>query len=129
MPREYKTTVRVLLKESRQPLKGVKVGLFDRDEHSEDDLLGAAITNASGEAHFTYTRADFADDALGTADDTRLPHPFGRDIYPDLYAVIYGKDDSVILSQREQATTDNQASVLVVYLDQALAQQHDLSVG
>lgn len=127
MQQTYKTTVRVLAKESRKPLQGVKVGLFDRDEKSDDDLLGVAITNSVGEASFTYTRADFTDDALGTVDDSRIPRPIiNGDIYPDLYAVLYDDDDAVILSERDNATKDYQASVLVVHLDEALAADNGL---
>lgn len=103
------------------------MGLFDRDEKSDDDLLGVAITNSAGEANFTYTRADFTDDALGTVDDSRIPRPIiNGDIYPDLYAVVYDDDDAVILSERDNATKDYQASVLVVHLDETFASERGL---
>lgn len=124
---KYTTTVRVLIADSRKPVIGVKVGLFDRDEHSTDDSLGAGSTNLYGEVDFHYRTRDFTDDALGISDDgIKL---LGRDTVPDLYAVVYNREGEAIISTRDQ-TTENKASLhLTVYIDQSLAAQHSLIVA
>lgn len=124
---KYVTTVRVLIAESRKPVVGVKVGLFDRDENSADDSLGAGSTNRYGEVDFHYRTRDFADDVLGTSDEgIKL---LGRDTVPDLYAVIYNREGEIIISTRDQATQNKASLHLTVYVEQDLAAQHSLIVA
>jgi hypothetical protein len=124
---KYTTTVRVLIIDSRKPVIGVTVGLFDRDENSADDLLGSGSTNRFGEVEFHYRTRDFADDALGISDDGIKI--LGRDTVPDLYAVVYNRDGEAIISTRDQATHNKASLHLTVYVDQNLAAQHSLIVA
>ena len=124
---KYTTTIRVLIADSQKPVLGVKVGLFDRDEHSPDDPLGTGSTNRFGEVEFHYRTRDFADDPLGTSDDgIKL---LGRDTVPDLYAIIYNREGEVVLSTREQATQNKASLHITVYVDSQLAAQHKLNVA
>jgi len=124
---KYTTTIRVLIADSRKPVVGVKVGLFDRDEDSADDPLGTGLTNLHGEYEFHYRTRDFADDTLGTSDEgIKL---LGRDTVPDLYAVVYNRADEVIVSTRDQATQNKAALHLTVFVESNLAAQHSLNVA
>lgn len=119
---DYITTVRVLLRESRKAVTGIKVALYDRDEKSEDDLLGTGTTNKIGEVDFHYKTRDFADGALGLTDDGVL------DTVPDLYVIVYNADDEIILSTRDNATQNKASGHILVLLDEAVAQVHKLAV-
>jgi hypothetical protein len=125
---EYVTTVRLLTSETRRPLVNVRVELFDRDEHSADDSLGVAHTNQFGEATFKYTTGDFADNLLG-ADDEKVKLVGKRDTVPDLYPVVYNSRGEVVLSQRDGATQNKAPLHILVLVDEALAQQHNLGVN
>ena len=121
---DYVTTVRVLVKETRQPLANVKVELFDRDELSADDLLGITVTNRFGEASFKYSTHDFADNLLG-ADD----QPVGivdKDTVPDLYPVIYNRHDEIVMDKRDEATRNEARLHILVLIDQAVVDLHQL---
>lgn len=124
---KYTTTIRVLIADSRKPVVGVKVGLFDRDENSADDSLGVGSTNRYGEVDFHYRTRDFTDDPLGISDDgIKL---LSRDTVPDLYAVVYNRDGEAIFSTRDQATQNKASLHMTVYLEQHLAEQHNLYVA
>ena len=122
---DYITTVRLLERESRRPLGNVKVELFDRDEHSPDDSLGVARTNKFGEATFRYSTRDFADSPLG-GDDSRIKLR-NQDTVPDLYPVVYNGVGEVVISKRDEATQNNAALHILVLIDAALVQQHQLN--
>lgn len=122
---DYITTVRVLLAGSHTPLNGIKVALYDRDEFSEDDALGVGHTNPHGEVDFHYSTRDFADGILGT-DDQGGVRIFDRDTVPDLYAVVYNRQDEVVISTREQATNNKAALAILIELDEATVQAHAL---
>lgn len=124
---DYVTTVRLLVRETRQPLANVKVELFDRDEHSADDSLGVGHTNRFGEVTFNYTTADFADSPLGTDDSLGLSRD--PDTVPDLYPVVYNGNGETILSQRDEATQNKASLNILVLIDEALRQQHQLETG
>jgi hypothetical protein len=117
---DYITTVRVLLSESREPVAGVKVALYDRDDKSDDDLLGTGTTNKIGEVDFHYRTRDFTDGALGLRDD-------GKDSTPDLYAVVYNAAGDAVLSTRDHATQNKASGHILVLLDETIAQVHKLS--
>jgi hypothetical protein len=121
---EYTTTVRLLLRESRQPLGNIKVELFDRDEHSPDDSLGVAHTNSFGEATFKYHTKDFADSPLGTDDPKSILG--ARDTVPDLYPVVYNAEGQVVLSKRDEATRNKASLHILVLIDGAVAQANGL---
>lgn len=120
---DYETTVRVLLQESRKPVANVRVELFDRDEHSEDDKLGAGVTNAFGEVTIKYETKHFADNPLGHDDGFRL---IGKDTVPDLYAVVYDANGEVVVSKREEATENHAPLHILVLLDEETAARHQL---
>lgn len=121
---EYVTTVRLLLRETRQPLGNIKVELFDRDEHSPDDSLGVAHTNNFGEATFKYQTKDFADNLLGADDPQRLVS--ARDTVPDLYPVVYNAAGSVVISKRDEATVNKAALHILVLVDDEVARLNGL---
>ena len=123
---DYVTTVRVLLRESRQPLANVKVALFDRDEKSADDKLGETLTNAFGEATFKYTSRDFADSPLGHDDGFKL---LDSDTVPDLYAVVYGPAGQEVVNMREEATQNKAALNILVTVEQDVALANGLLNG
>ncbi len=118
---DFATTVRVLIKESRQPIAGAYVELYDRDENSEDDKLGEGKTNAQGEVLFKYTTADFRDGILG-GDETRL----GEDSVPDLYAIVYNASGTQVVSKRDEATENKAPLNILVLIDQMTAVKHNL---
>ncbi|MBZ0299442.1 MAG: hypothetical protein K8J31_06880 [Anaerolineae bacterium] len=124
---KFVTTVRLLVRETRQPLRNVKVELFDRDEHSPDDSLGMTQTNHFGEATFRYDTKDFADNLIGT-DDEGLKLRGQRDTVPDLYPVVYDGKGHVILSKRDEATRNNAALNILVLIDEAIAQTHGIQL-
>jgi hypothetical protein len=121
---EYITVVRVLVRESRRPLRNIKVELFDRDELSPDDSLGLAYTNKFGEASFKYSTRDFADNPLG-ADDQPLG-AIRRDTVPDLYPVIYNHSDEIVIDMRDEATHNEARLDILVLIDEAVALAHKL---
>jgi hypothetical protein len=121
---EYVTTVRLLLRETRQPLGNIKVELFDRDEHSPDDSLGVAHTNNFGEATFKYQTKDFADNLLGADDPQRIMGT--RDTVPDLYPVVYNAAGSVVISKRDEATVNKAALHILVLVDDEVARLNGL---
>lgn len=122
---DYVTTIRLLVRESKKPLKDVRVELFDRDEHSPDDSLGVAQTNAFGEATFKYKTRDFADNLTGN-DDEAIKLRGSRDSVPDLYPVVYNRRGEVILSKRDEATHNNAVLNMLVLIDEQVARNHAL---
>lgn len=58
------------------PLSGFRVAIVDRDEDSEDDLLGVGFTDEEGAFRLSFTRTEFNQE------------PDEREATPDLYAVI-----------------------------------------
>ncbi len=118
---DYETTVRLLVTESRQPLANVLVKLFDRDEHSEDDLLGEGSTNQFGEVVLKYETKDFADSPLGNDDGFRL---INKDTVPDLYVNVCDTKGEVVLSKREKATQNYAPQHILVLIDEATAATH-----
>lgn len=124
---EYVTVVRVLVEGTRAPLAGVHVELYDRDERSEDDLLGHGATNQFGEVMFHYTTRDFADSPTGLDDSgLRLRN---RDTVPDLYAVVYDAQGNVVLSTRAAATVNKAPEHLLVLISPDVAASHRLLDG
>jgi hypothetical protein len=121
---EYVTVVRVLVRESRRPLRNVKVELFDRDELSPDDSLGLAYTNKFGEASFKYRTRDFADNALGL--DDQPANAIKRDTVPDLYPVIYNRSDEIVVDLRDEATHNEARLDILVLIDESVALAHQL---
>ncbi len=95
----FQATVNVFFAENKRPIPNVKVSLFDKDSFSDDDLLGTRPTNRSGQATFSFSRADFAD-RFGMLDDDIRP---GRGaMTPELYAVVHGIDGAIIPATQSQ---------------------------
>ncbi|HLV33485.1 MAG TPA: hypothetical protein VKY59_00165 [Spirillospora sp.] len=122
---EYVTTVRLLVRETRQPIANAKVELFDRDEHSPDDSLGVAHTNNFGEATFKYDTKDFADSRLGV-DDPRRALATSRDTVPDLYPVVYNAAGQAVISKRDEATNNKASLHILVLVDSEVAKTNGL---
>ena len=123
----YVTTVRLLVRENRKPLANVKVELFDRDEYSADDALGAGRTNQFGEITFKYTTKDFTDTLLRT--DDKLGVGGNADTVPDLYAVVYNSQNEVVVNCREYATENNAVLNMLVLVDESIVNQHQLGMS
>jgi hypothetical protein len=76
-PERFVVRGRLQERETSRPLPGLRVRAFDQDLLSEDDFLGEAITDASGEFEVHYRLSDF-----GSALE-RLPDVFLRVFTPD----------------------------------------------
>ena len=118
---DYITTVRLLTSESRTPLIGVKVALYDRDEHSPDDLLGTGKTSRIGEVDFRYSTRDFTDGPLGLADDGKI-RLRDSDTTPDLYVIVYNANDEVVASTRDDTRDNFAAGHILILLDEEIVQ-------
>lgn len=118
---DYVTTVRVLVRETRRPIANARVELYDRDEKSDDDLLGSGITNRFGEVTFKYNSKAFTDGLIG-ADETRL----GGDTVPDLYPVVYDAQGGLVVSKRGEATRNKASLHILVLVEQEKALAHKL---
>jgi hypothetical protein len=79
---------RVMVSDTKVPVGAVKVSAFDVD-WVEDDALGSAITDSSGEFRIDYASADFRKDVLGL--NTEL---IGG---PDLYFKVETASGDVLL--------------------------------
>jgi len=124
---EYITIVRVLVDGTREPLNGVNVELYDRDERSQDDRVGRGTTNQFGEVTFRYHTRDFSDGPAGLDDSGFWLR--NRDTVPDLYAVVYDAQGNVVLSTRAQATVNNAPEHILVLVSPEAAASHNLRDG
>lgn len=110
----FTTVVHLSAAETRQPLAGVKVSLFDRDLFSPDDALGTETSDAKGEACFRYSSDDFADL------DDKL-----RGEMPDLYVVVHGADGSKLFSTRSETVENTPRKRIAVALDAGVVARLD----
>jgi hypothetical protein len=101
------TRVRVLSQEDPpQPIPGVRVCLYDRDEHSMDDFLASGTTDAKGEVSLVFDSARYTDEE---------DQPEWRiESLPDLYVVVYNDRGEVALTTRAQAFIDQLPPVITV---------------
>ncbi|HEV2146859.1 MAG TPA: hypothetical protein VGR37_05540 [Longimicrobiaceae bacterium] len=101
--------------ESSQPIRGVKVALFDRDRLSRDDHLGSATTDENGEARFQYSAAQFddLDERIGGA-------------FPELYAVVSDAADKQVISTRAEALNNSAPKHIAVRIARDVALRHSL---
>jgi len=113
------TRVKLVLAEaSESALAGVKVALYDRDLQDEDDLLGIGVTDDSGEVLFAFDSEKYTD-----AED----QPSWRvDALPDLYVLVYDKEDQALLSTRAQTQENKLPKRLVIPIDRELAEDYGL---
>lgn len=112
----YTTTVKLVLAESpSSPIPNVRVALYDRDRFTPDDLLGAAETNADGEARFQYNTEAFAD----------VDEAMGGDM-PELYAVVYDARDQVVTSTRSDAEVNLAQKRITIPIAREVALRHQL---
>lgn len=122
----FLTTVELFIRETRQPLPGIKVALYDRDRRSQDDLLGEVVTDRDGKAQFDFSTQDFVD-RFGLFDDTAFTFPyFNLDNLPDLYVVIYNLQNEPIMSTRRRARENSVPITLPVSISRNLAIKHHL---
>ncbi len=102
----YRTIVRIVSAEQpARPVSGIRVSLFDHDTFLKDDLLGTGTTDAAGEASIQYNSDQFVDV------DDRL-----TGVFPDLYVVIHGAGDEVVLSTREEMVRNTPRKEITVAL-------------
>jgi len=120
------TVVKIVLKESKHPLSGVKVSLFDRDSMSADDLIGTGRTSKYGKVYFKYSLKKYSD-LLG--DESSIFWPNVNNLRPDLYVKVYNKDGKVVLSTRAQ-TRENayNRTIITVQVAEEEARQYGLIV-
>ena len=97
------------------PLPGVKVVLYDRDEHSMDDYLGTGVTNEQGEARIVFESEAYADE-----EDLPL---WKLDSLPDLYVMVYSPAGEVLLTTRQEVDWDNLPQQLVVGVPEETARR------
>jgi hypothetical protein len=100
------------------PLAGVKVALYDRDEHSMDDFLGSGVTNEKGEVRIAFESEAYADE-----EDLPL---WKLDSLPDLYVMVYSPTGEVILTTRQDVDWDNLPQQLVVGVPEDTARRFGL---
>ncbi|CAN5224075.1 hypothetical protein BH23GEM4_BH23GEM4_00940 [soil metagenome] len=107
-----KTTVKVVHDGAGDPLSGARVSLYDRDWLTSDDLLGTGITDASGEACFSYAAEawmDLDDHIGGSA--------------PELYVVVHGVDGEPIVNTRAQAVSNRHRRQITVAVPEGLVRE------
>ena len=110
------TRIKLVIAETPEiALSGVKVALYDRDEHSMDDYLGAAVTDEKGEARLVFESEAYTDE-----EDLPL---WKLDSLPDLYVMVYSPVGEVILTTRQEVERDNLPQQMVVGVPEELARQ------
>lgn len=113
---EHRTTVKLHVEGAdNEWIPCAIVSLFDRDRLSRDDFLGTNITNAYGEAVFTFHDDAFldVDDAVGGA-------------LPELYVKVFGEGGRLVLSTRVSAERNAVPALIRVAVPRDLAQAHGL---
>ena len=113
------TRVKLVLAEAPDTgIPGVKVSLYDRDIHDEDDWLGTDTTDDQGEILFIFESEQYTD-----AED----QPEWRiDSLPDLFVIVYDAQDQVVFSTRSEALQNNLPRRYVVEVSRELAEKHGL---
>ena len=114
-------TTRLMLALEGEPetgIPGVKVSLFDRDIHDEDDHLATEVTDANGEVLFAF------DSDLYT--DAEHQPEWRLDSLPDLYIVVYDAQDQEVLTTRSEALQDNLPRRFTVEVSRELVEKHKL---
>ena len=119
----FAITVKVVIKESNKALPGAQVYLYDNDKMGKDDLLGHAISNASGISRFVFG-ADHFRDRFDKDDLLRLMR--GEMKFPDLYTVVADADGNSVLSTHHQNINDIRRTNLQVVIPFETALQHGL---
>lgn len=110
-----KTTVKLILADSREPLAGVRVQLWDRDRITPDDLLGTQVTDSAGEACFDYETEKYLD-----LDDRLGGHA------PELYVVVLDTREAPVLSTRTEAAGNSHRRRMTVPVERAMAERAGL---
>ena len=115
----HATRVKLVLAETPETvLPGVRVALYDRDEHDQDDFLAEGVTDVQGEIFFSFQAYQYA--------DLEDQPEWSIESLPDLYVVVYDAQDRQVLSTRQQTQTDRTPLLLTVPVKRELAQQHGL---
>ena len=108
----------VLAEDSRKKLPGLKVALYDRDWKSEDDLLGAEVTDDKGEIYFQFDEKKYK--------DSEDKPDWRAESLPDLYVNILDAQDKVVYSTRDVVERDRFPKILVVPVPGHILQQNNL---
>jgi hypothetical protein len=115
--------VRVKLVVAEKPavgVSGVKVALFDRDDKSDDDILGTAVTDNVGKTRFVFDSEKYTD--LEDQPAWRL------DSLPDLFVVVYDTNDEVVLTTRAEAQENKIPDEIIVPISKELLERYHLLV-
>ena len=113
------TRIKLVVAETPEiPLPGVKVVLYDRDEHSMDDYLGVAVTDEKGEARIAFESEAYADE-----EDLPL---WKLDSLPDLYVMVYSPSGEVMLTTRQEVDWDNLPQQILVGVPEETARSFGL---
>ena len=113
------TRIKLVVAETPEiPLIGVKVVLYDRDEHSMDDHLGSGVTNEKGEVRIAFESETYADE-----EDLPL---WKLNSLPDLYVMVHSPKGEVVLSTRQEVEWDNLPQQLVVGVPEETARRFGL---
>lgn len=113
---QYQTRVKLFIDGApTEWIVGAVVCLYDRDRISRDDSLGSNITNAYGEADFTFDEADFldVDDFLGGA-------------LPELYVKVFDSAGQCAISTRGIALSNHVPPLIRVPVERQIAKRHNL---
>lgn len=119
----FTTVVKIVLKESKHPLGGIKVSLFDRDSMSSDDLIGTGHTSKNGRVYFKYSSNKYSD---YFGDESSVFWPHLNNLRPDLYVKIYNKNGEVVLSTRAQTLENAHYKTIVTV---PIAEEEALQYG
>ena len=114
-------TTRVKLVLSSSPgtgIPGVKVSLYDRDIHDEDDFLATAVTDDHGEIFFSFDSEQYTD-----AEEKEL---WRLESLPDLYLKVYDAQGQMVLSTRSETLEDKLPKLITVPISQELVEKHGL---
>ena len=89
-------------RETSRPLPGLRVRAFDQDLLSEDDFLGEAVTDASGDFEVRYRLADF-----GSALES----------LPDVFIRVFTSDGNTELAETSASVVKQAGRILRIDLD------------
>ena len=127
---KFTTIVKVELEESKHPLSGVKVSLFDKDKMSKDDLLGTRTTNNKGKIYFKYDSSKFSDFLGDEATFGWGGWGAANSFRPDLYVKIYNQKGDVVLSTQVHIRKNaHNNTVITIPISESLARQYGLIIS
>ena len=108
----------ILAGNASRVLPGVKIALFDRDLHDEDDYLGSGVTGENGVVRITFDSDQYADNEDQPA--------WRLDSLPDLYVRVYNSNGAVVYSTIEKTVADSLPDEITVAIPREVAERHNL---